>query len=219
MRTPIRSETDAFRIAYGTALLIGVCVLLGIATKPAVGAIVFTLGALGALAWDLRAPDSERRRPLREAAESSERRSEDTWRVLVVANETLQGEELRHAIMHRAKLKPQLIVVAPILPSRTHYVTTDIDKEMQEAQKRLDATLQWASENGFSAWGEVGNHSPLQAIEDGLRRFGADEVIVSTHPPGKSNWLESGLVERVREELDLPVTHVVVTGSRAQIVA
>jgi hypothetical protein len=57
------------------------------------------------------------------------------------------------------------------------------------------------------------------AIEDGLRRFGADEVIVSTHPPGKSNWLESGLVERLREELDLPVTHVVVDRSRAQIVA
>jgi GABA permease len=137
----------------------------------------------------------------------------------VVANQTLQGEELRHAIMQRAKLKPELVVVAPILPSRTHYVTTDIDKEMQEAQQRLDATLRWAADNGFSARGEVGNHGPLQAIEDGLRRFGADEVIISTHPAGKSNWLESGLVERVREELDLPVTHVVVTGSRAQIVA
>jgi len=219
VRTPIRSETDAFRIAYGTALLIGVCILLGIVTKPVVGAILFTLVALAALAWDLRAPDSERRRPLREAAEAYEGRSDEAWRVLVVANQTLQGEELRRAIMQRAKLKPQLIVVAPILPSRTHYVTTDIDKEMQEAQQRLDATLRWAADNGFTAWGEVGNHSPVQAIEDGLRRFGADEVIISTHPPGKSNWLESGLVERVRDELDLPITHVVVSGSRAQIVA
>jgi len=221
MRTPIRSETDAFRIAYGTALVIGISVLLGIATEPIVGAIVFTLAALGALAWDLRAPDSERRRPLREAAAASQSqsRSPDTWRVLVVANETLQGEELRQAIMQRSKLRPELIVVAPILPSRAHYVTTDIDKEMQEAQQRLDSTLKWAAENGFSARGEVGNTSPLQAIEDGLRRFGADEVIISTHPPGKSNWLESGLVERVREELDLPVTHVVVDRSRAQIVA
>ena len=219
MRTPIRSETDAFRIAYGIAFVIGVCILLGIATDPIVGAIVFTLAALAALVWSLRAPDSERRRPLREAAEASTPRSDNTWRILVVANETLQGEELRQAIMHRAKLKPELTVVAPILPSRTHYVTTDIDKEMQEAQQRLDATLRWAAENGFTAWGEVGNHSPLQAVEDGLRRFGADEVIISTHPPGKSNWLESGLVERCREELDLPVTHVVVDRSRAQIVA
>jgi GABA permease len=219
MRTPIRSETDAFRIAYGTALLIGVCVLLGIATEPVVGAVVFTLAALGALVWDLRTPDSERRRPLREAVAASQPASPDTWRVLVVANETLQGEELRQAIMHRAKLRPELIVVAPILPSRTHYVTTDIDKDMQDAQQRLDATLKWAADNGFTAWGEVGNTSPLMAIEDGLRRFGADEVIVSTHPPGKSNWLESGLVERLREELDLPVTHVVVDRSRAQIVA
>lgn len=219
MRTPIRSETDAFRIAYGTAFLIGICVLLGIATDPIVGAIVFTLAALAALVWDLRAPDSERRRPLREAAAAARGGSSDTWRVLVVANETLQGDELRQAIMHRAKLQPELIVVAPILPSRAHYMTTDIDKEMQEAQQRLDATLRWAADNGLNARGEVGNTSPLQAVEDGLRRFGADEVIISTHPPGKSNWLESGLVERVREELDLPVTHVVVDHSRAQIVA
>ena len=219
MRTPIRSETDAFRIVYGIAFLIGVCVLLGIATDAIVGAIVFTLVALAALVWDLRAPDNERRGPLQEAAAASTPRRDDSWRILVVANETLQGEELRQAIMHRAKLKPELTVVAPILPSRAHYVTTDIDKEMQEAQQRLDATLRWAADNGFNARGEVGNHSPLQAIEDGLRRFGPDEVIISTHPPGKSNWLESGLVERCREELELPVTHVVVDRSRAQIVA
>jgi hypothetical protein len=35
-------------------------------------------------------------------------------------------------------------------------------------------------------------------------------VIISTHPPGKSNWLETGIVERLREELDVPVRHVVV---------
>jgi hypothetical protein len=35
-------------------------------------------------------------------------------------------------------------------------------------------------------------------------------VIISTHPPGRSNWLETGIVERLRDELDVPVTHVVV---------
>jgi GABA permease len=215
MRAPVTSETDAFRIAYGTALLIGVSVLVGIATKPVVGAVVFTLVALVAFVWDVRTVDAQRLRPLREAAAASPKA--DAWRILVVANETLAGEELRDAIMHRAKLDPELIVMAPILPSRAHLITTDIDRDIQDAQRRLDATLSWAAAKGLTAHGEVGRTHPLAAVEDGLRRFGADEVIISTHPAGKSNWLESGLVERVREELDVPVTHVVVDLSRDSV--
>jgi hypothetical protein len=33
---------------------------------------------------------------------------------------------------------------------------------------------------------------------------------VSTHPPGRSNWLELGVVEQARLRFDVPVTHVVV---------
>ena len=40
--------------------------------------------------------------------------------------------------------------------------------------------------------------------------FPADEIVVSTHPPGRSNWLEHGIVERAGERFDLPITHVVV---------
>ena len=50
----------------------------------------------------------------------------------------------------------------------------------------------------------------LGAIEDELRRSGADEVLISTHPPKQSNWLETGIVTRLRDELDIPVTHLVV---------
>ena len=47
-------------------------------------------------------------------------------------------------------------------------------------------------------------------MEDALRLFGADEIIISTHPPGRSNWLEKGIVERARERFSVPITHVVV---------
>ena len=35
-------------------------------------------------------------------------------------------------------------------------------------------------------------------------------MIVSTHPPERSKWLERGVVERAEREIPLPVTHVVV---------
>lgn len=95
-----------------------------------------------------------------------------------------------------------------------------VDDELEEARARLSAALAWARAAGIDAAGHVGDpNAALGAIEDVLRTFGADEVIISTHPPGKSNWLETGIVDRLREELDIPVQHIVVdlerTGSAA----
>ena len=51
---------------------------------------------------------------------------------------------------------------------------------------------------------------PLLAVEDDLRRFGPDEVIVATHPAESTSWQEGDLMARLRSELDVPVTQVVV---------
>ena len=48
------------------------------------------------------------------------------------------------------------------------------------------------------------------AVEDAVRLFRPDEIVVSTHPEGRSNWLERGVVTALRERYDVPVTHVVV---------
>jgi len=52
----------------------------------------------------------------------------------------------------------------------------------------------------------------LQAIEDALRMFPADEVLVLTAPDEKATWLEAGLGEDARERFSVPVTHLVLTG-------
>jgi hypothetical protein len=43
-----------------------------------------------------------------------------------------------------------------------------------------------------------------------MRTFGADEIVIATHPEGRSNWLERGVVAAARERFAPPVTHVVV---------
>ena len=55
-----------------------------------------------------------------------------------------------------------------------------------------------------------GYADPVQAMEDALRTFCADEIILSTHPPGRSHWLEKGVVDKARERFTVPITHVVV---------
>jgi len=35
--------------------------------------------------------------------------------------------------------------------------------------------------------------------------------VIATLPPGQSNWLERGLIDKARARFDVPVTHVVST--------
>jgi hypothetical protein len=212
MRNPVRSETDAFYLAFGSAALIGGSFLLGALLDPIVGVALFVGGLLGAFVWEISTKDPDRRRPLREAASAGRRgRTAARRRVLVVANRTLEGEELRSELRRRGAAGAELRIVVPILVSRTHYIASDVDGELREARERLDAALAWARGAGIGATGSVGDPNvALGAIEDALRGFGADEVLISTHPPSRSNWLESGIVERLRDELDIPVTHMVV---------
>ncbi len=74
----------------------------------------------------------------------------------------------------------------------------------------MELSLIAIGELGLKAKGEIGDADPNVAIEDALRVFPADEIVISTHPPQRSRWLEHGVVDRAREQIDLPISHVVV---------
>ena len=219
MRNPIRSETDAFRLALGGAGLTAASLAVGATIDPFAGGALFVGGLIGTFIWEVSTDDPDRRRPLREAAAEGRRTSSPSGRrVLVVANRTLQGDELAETLRRRGEHDSELRVVAPIVVSRTHYLASDVDKELEEARRRLDAALERARAEGIRASGKVGDPNvALGAIEDELRRFAADEVLISTYPQGMSNWLETGIVRRLREELDIPVTHVIVEPDLAPV--
>ena len=135
----------------------------------------------------------------------------DERRILVIANETVGGEALRERVEEHSSGHPtQVLVVTPALNSPLRHFTSDIDKAREQARQRLQASLARLREAGIEARGEIGDDDPLQAIEDALHTFGADEVIISTHPEGRSNWLERGVVTGARERFAVPITHVVV---------
>ncbi|MBA2615625.1 MAG: hypothetical protein H0U90_07585 [Actinobacteria bacterium] len=139
-----------------------------------------------------------------------ERGGGDRRRVLVVANETVTGAALLEEIIRRGGERAEVLVVTPALNSRLRHWTSDEDRSRGEAQARLDAALAALAARGVEATGHVGTDDPLQAIEDALRTFRADELIISTHPPGRSNWLEKDLLRIARERYDCPIAHVVV---------
>ena len=207
MINPFRSEAEAYRFLLLTVGYFAAIAIAALALGKWAGLTVFALLTLAGLAYVVRARRTE---PPRQAV-SSRRGRENERRILVIANETVGGERLREEIRRRSEgYDEQVLVVSPALNSPLRHWASDEDNARVEAQKRLNASLERLRAGGIDAKGEVGDAEPLQAMEDALRLFGADEIIISTHPEGRSHWLEKGIVETARERFAVPITHVVV---------
>ena len=204
---PFRSEADAYRFLILTVGYFAAIVFASVLGGRWTGLAVFVVLSVVAVAWFL-----VRDRPGPPVPQApAQRGAEGGRRILVVANETVAGERLRDAIRQAAAKGPaEVLVVSPALNSPLRHWASDDDGARARAHERLEASLARLREAGIEARGEVGDSDPLQAIADALRTFGADEIVISTHPEGRSNWLERGVVSGARERFAVPITHVVV---------
>ena len=207
MINPLRSEAEAYRFLLLTVGYFAAIAIAALAIGTWAGIVVFLALTLAGVVYVARARRNE---PPRQAVPSRRGRANER-RILVVANETVGGERLRDEIHSRSEgYDEQVLVVTPALNSHLRHWASDEDNARLEAQKRLETSLGRLRAAGIDAKGEVGDAEPLQAMEDALRLFGADEIIISTHPEGRSNWLEKGVVEGARQRFTVPITHVVV---------
>jgi hypothetical protein len=207
MHNPLRSEADAFRwvVVIGVAALS--VIVLTLLTRPVIG-VAWGAALLG-FGAGLAYRNSRGSLPRSVAVT---RGGDGKRRLLVVANETVGGDALLAEIRNRSRGRnSEVLVVTPALTaSRAAHWASDVDEAMEMARQRMELSLIAIGGLGIEAKGEIGDSDPNVAIEDALRAFPADEIVISTHPPHRSRWLEHGVVERAREEIDLPVTHVVV---------
>jgi hypothetical protein len=203
---PFRSEAEAYRflllsVGYFAAIAIAALVI-----GTWAGFVVFVALTLAGLVYVVRARSGEPR----QQTVPQRRGREDERRILVIANETVGGARLREEIRSRSEgFAEQVFVVCPALNSPLRHWASDEDGARVQAQERLNTSLARLRDAGVDAKGEIGDAEPLQAMEDALRLFGADEIIISTHPEGRSHWLEKGIVEAARERFAVPITHVV----------
>jgi len=212
VKNPLRDEASAFQvvlITLGGALLVVIAAWL----NTWLGLAVFVV-LVGVALWTIRGGLIQKP-PQAHVVHDDE----PTHKVLVIANETVGGDELLALLGTRSiDVDEQVLLVCPALNSRVRTWTSDEDPARAGAQERLDASLTRLADAGVSARGEIGDGDPLQALEDALREFPADEIVVSTHPPGRSHWLEQGVVEQARQRYDVPITHVVVDLAAAESV-
>jgi hypothetical protein len=204
VKNPLRDEASAFQvvlITLGGALLVALAAWI----DTWLGLAVFIV-LVGAALWAIRGGLIQRPAQAHVVRDEGRQR-----RILVIANETVGGDELLALLGRKSvDVDEEVLLVCPALNSRVRTWTSDEDSARADAQSRLDTTLSRLTDAGVSARGEIGDGDPLQALEDALREFPADEIVVSTHPPGRSHWLEQGVVEQARLRYDVPITHVVV---------
>jgi len=147
-------------------------------------------------------------------------------RYLVVANQTLGGDELAKAIRDRvaggpcefwvvvpATPRPELAPRLPPMPVMGGVPTLQMEpaEARRLAQDRLRSALGQLTGAGATADGEVGDPNPMRAVEAALKGRQFDEIIVSTLPARVSHWLHQDLPQRLQHKFHLPVTHVAAT--------
>ncbi len=130
-------------------------------------------------------------------------------RLLVVATASVPEADLRARVHAHAGEDAQILVIAPASNvSRLDWLTNDEDDVRAEAAERAEEIGESVPTDDFET--RVGDSDPIKAIEDALRTFAADEIIVVTHTHEDAEWLEEGSAEEARSRFSQPLTHLVV---------
>ncbi len=128
-------------------------------------------------------------------------------RVLVIANQGLDDPALCSEVCRRSdRAATEAMILAPVVaPSGLAQLSDDVDREMDVAKRRLDGALHRLRSEGVKATGRADIAQPMEAVEDGLREFPSNEILML--PNREADWgAAADLAKRIRAEVGLPVT-------------
>jgi hypothetical protein len=166
MQNPLRSEGEAFRflvVALAGAIVIVVASYIN--TWVGVAAAVLVIG--GMLAWLMHSPS-----PVPPAPKLTSSTPDGTQRVLVVAPPGTSGIAGR-----LGDGATEVLVVVPALSTAVEALTGAVDDRRAQAVATAEALQGELTRSGLRASGVVGADDPVQAADDALRTFGADEIV------------------------------------------
>jgi hypothetical protein len=139
------------------------------------------------------------RRPVEHVVVDDPKDSERGKETLVVANQTVGNQQLLDLIKSRATDGRHRFVV--ILPQG--------EGGEGDPYERLAQVLRQLEDAGVDAVGQVVHPDPFTAIQNAVRWYPVDDIIISTFEPERSGWLRGDLVGRVQSATGKPVEHVV----------
>ena len=120
---------------------------------------------------------------------------------LVVANQTVAGDELVARLRAKAEEGPRRFIVA--VPQES-----GDGEAVQAARGRLHSLLASLEEEGIVAAGMIAHTDPYTATMNAVQTFLISEILISTLPENRSDWTKRGLIEKVAKATNKPVEHV-----------
>ncbi|MBA3434504.1 MAG: hypothetical protein H0U08_10475 [Actinobacteria bacterium] len=126
--------------------------------------------------------------------------------VLVISSVERPVAALREAL--GGNIDELKVVVPAVKQSRLQWLTNADDDAREEAE---DAATSIDDATPDDVQAEAGDADPLQAAEDALAEFEADELVVVTRPDEEATWLEEGRAADIEKSFpELKVTRLVI---------
>ena len=142
----------------------------------------------------------------------------ESSRVLVVANQTAESEELLAALKARADQGPvEFTLLVPATPHGAAWAANMFaDKGRAEAEDHMHAMVERLRAIGLDVKeAKVGDPDALAAVCDETNFNEYDELIVSTLPLHVSKWLKLDLPSKAKAATGLPVMHVTAEAAKS----
>ena len=117
--------------------------------------------------------------------------------VLVVSSVPDVPKEVRDALGEDVE---EIKVVAPaVKQSRLQWLTNAEDDARAEAERTAEQVAEAAAGDAAHVEAEAGDSDPLLAVEDALRTFPADEIVVVLRAGEDASWLEEGAADAIAD--------------------
>jgi hypothetical protein len=129
-------------------------------------------------------------------------------KILVLTTEPVTADQLRAALPGDSKPEDaEVMVVAPALHKNAlRFWVSDADEAISRADDVRHESVEQLGAAGVSASGDTGEGDPDEAIEDALKTFPADRILIFTHPSSEQRYKEDVDPDELQKRFGVPVT-------------
>jgi|SRR5829696_1676028 len=128
-------------------------------------------------------------------------------RLLIAAGDSASGAAaLPFGIRELIATADEILVVSPNLPRRFEWLASATDRSQEQADERLGVVLDHLGSMGAAASGHVGPDDPLIALEDAIREFKPDHLLIVVRSGERADWQERGLLDAIFGRFGLPLS-------------
>ena len=129
-------------------------------------------------------------------------------RLLVLTSEPVSANQLREALPGDADpTEAEVMVVAPALhESALRFWLSDADEAIARADEVRRRSVDQLGAEGVSAAADTGESNPEDAVEDVLKTFAADRILVFAHAGDEQRYREDVDTDALQSRFGVPVT-------------